>query len=121
LVLALVLGGCSQSPEDPAATDHANVESERADCALAGSAAFKPACSIDRNDDSLILRHPDGGFRRFTLGDGDNRIRPADGAEAAQWRDLADGRVEVVVGQDRYRFSLESEPADASSRAVHAQ
>jgi len=119
--LALVLAACSQSPENPAATDAAGADVERVDCALEGAPDYSPACTVDRTRDSLVVRHPDGGFRRFLVGAGDNRIRPADGAEAAQWRDLADGRVEVVVGRDRYKLRLQPEPADAASSTVPAE
>lgn len=116
--LALLLAACSQSPQ---ATDSAVANAEHTECALAGAAAYRNDCTVERSADGLVVRHPDGGFRRFMTGEGDNRIRPADGAEAAEWREVGDGRVEVVVGQDRYRFRLESEPADASSSAVPAQ
>lgn len=118
--LAVSLTACSQSPEDPAKAAPAE-EAERIDCALAGAADFKADCTAERGDGGLIVRHPDGGFRRFAFGEGDNRIRPADGAEAARWRELADGRVEVVVGRDRYVLRLEAEPADAASTAVPAE
>jgi hypothetical protein len=120
LGLALLLAACSGSPAgtadaDPAASD------EKADCAIAGAADYTPACTVERSDTGLVVHHPDGGFRRFETGEGDNRVRPADGAEAAQWRELADGRVEVVVGQDRYLLNLAPEPSDAASTPASGQ
>jgi hypothetical protein len=118
--MALVLAACSGSPAGTADTDPSH-PAEKTDCAISGAADYKPVCTVERSETGLVVHHPDGGFRRFELGEGDNRIRPADGAEAAQWRELADGRVEVVVGQDRYRLKLAPEPSDAASTPASGQ
>ncbi|MFL6844677.1 MAG: hypothetical protein ACJ8ER_07340 [Allosphingosinicella sp.] len=80
---------------------------ERIECALDGAAVFKPSCTVerDRNDPSLlVVRGPDGRFRRLRS-DSNGAIETADGAEPAKAELLADDRVEVSVGRDRYRIA----------------
>ncbi len=98
-VLALL--GCS-SPTPVVAE-----KVEHIACALAGASQFVPDCVIERarQDGALILivRHPDGAFRRFeVLADGKG-MALADGAEVAQLK-LTGVELEVTVGPDRYRF-----------------
>lgn len=53
----------------------------------------------------LIVRHPDGGFRRFELGVPERGITTADGMEPAEVTP-GDGMVELRVGADRYRLPV---------------
>ena len=53
----------------------------------------------------LIVRHPDGGFRRFELGVAGRGIITADGIEQAVIAQ-GEGIVEVSVGADRYRLPV---------------
>ena len=53
----------------------------------------------------IIVRHPDGAFRRFALGVPGRGIVTADGAEQAEIT-RHDGFVEARVGSDRYRFPI---------------
>lgn len=53
----------------------------------------------------LLIRHPDGAFRRFDLGVPGRGIVTADGAEQAEVTDHG-GYVEVRVGSDRYNLPL---------------
>ncbi len=77
------------------------------ECALAGAASFAPDCSMELHEDAdgraVIVRHPDGGFRRFQLGVPGRGLITADGMEQAEVIP-EDGVVEVQVGADRYRL-----------------
>ena len=57
----------------------------------------------------VIVRHPDGGFRRFVLIDGGTRIATADGVAEVQAMRVGPD-LEVTVGQDRYRFPAAQKP-----------
>ena len=99
-MLCAILSGCSsgqpasehtQQPAKPVPAD------ARVSCAIAGAASLAPDCTVERDGGSRIVRHPDGGFRRFATLDG--RI-VADGAEP--------GRIEgdvISIARDRYRVS----------------
>ncbi|AKQ42174.1 hypothetical protein CP97_09310 [Aurantiacibacter atlanticus] len=79
------------------------------DCALGGAVGFEPVCTSERAEMDgkrlLILRHPDGTFRRFELGVEGRGIITADGIEQAQVTS-GSGLVEIRVGPDRYRVPV---------------
>ena len=114
LGLALVLVACRGGDDDRSAAIapdgrvvEARTDNKRIDCALSGAASFATVCTVERNDGTLlVLRHPDGGFRRITLAS-DKSIDAADGSEAQLGKTLPDGRFELTLGNDRYRL-----PAD---------
>lgn len=60
--------------------------------------------SVDGQDE-LVVRHPDGGFRRFELGVPGRGLITAAGADQAEVTNR-DGLVEVRVGADRYRLPV---------------
>jgi hypothetical protein len=103
--LALVLlAACSRAPAEATAAagpDHA------IDCALGGAQAFTHACEVERVPGTdglqLVVRHPDGSFRRFDVLTDGRGLATADGAERAEVA-VRDGGIEVSVGKDRYRF-----------------
>lgn len=98
----LMLAGCSAAADQP---DGAAME-----CALGGAAGFAPDCTMERAERDgqrlLIVRHPDGSFRRFELGVPGQGMITADGADEAEV-ERGEGVVEVRVGPDRYRFPVE--------------
>ena len=100
LAALALLSACSDSKAAPAGT--------AVECALAGSGAFAKDCTMQREDRDgqslLVIRHPDGGFRRFELGTGSG-IVTADGMQPAQVQ-REDGMVELRVGADRYRLPV---------------
>jgi hypothetical protein len=77
------------------------------DCAIGGAAGFAHDCAVERSAQNgepvVIVHHPDGGFRRFTVLDGGKSVGAADGAEALAVASN-DERVDVSVDGDRYRF-----------------
>lgn len=101
MLAALLLTGCSDGADPPAGPT--------IECALAGAATFARDCTMDRAEHDgvrvLVVRHPDGGFRRFELGVPGRGIVTADGADQAVI-DRGDGMVEVQVGADRYRLPV---------------
>jgi len=77
------------------------------DCATGSAAGFAHDCAVERTVQDgavvLIVRHPDGGFRRFKVVDGGQSLAAADGAEALAIAANAD-RLDVSVDGDRYRI-----------------
>lgn len=104
------------SGEDGAAGNAPGVET--IPCAIAGAGAFANDCVVERArvDGALhlIVRHPDGGFRRFEVVQDGRGLVVADGAETAVAR-LNGEVLEVAVGADRYRFPSKVK-ADAETR-----
>lgn len=87
------------------------------ECAT-GGAAFARDCAVEhgRQDGApaLVVRRPDGSFRRFVVTDGGRGLAAADGAERASTAVYA-GELEVTVGADHYRFPA-TVLSDASGR-----
>lgn len=116
--LALVLGACSKAPSEAAPKVAAG--DEHIECALGPGMGFVRDCAIERSREGgiykIIVRHPDGGFRRFEVG-ADNMIVASDGADPAQVT-LNGAIAEITSGEDRYRIPLEARaPAPASDAA----
>lgn len=108
IAAGLALAACSKG--EPAPPPKVAEGSEHVECALGPGTAFATDCTIERSKDGetyrMILRHPDGGFRRLEV-DADNTIVSSDGADAA--RIALNGTVaEVAVGDDRYRIPLQA-------------
>ena len=110
---ALLAAGCSRNDEAPKVAEGR----DHIACALGPGAAFQPVCAVDRiSGDSgleLVVRHPDGGFRRFTVLPDGRGLAAADGADIAQLA-LAGNFVEVTVGADRYRFPFTEKRGDGA-------
>lgn len=118
----LLIAACRDSPapaDQPQAhagapANEAPVQDGRIECAVAGR-GFERSCTVEQREAAeglaLVVRHPDGGFRRLLLPRDGSGVRAADGAEPATVEVTADGRAEVAVGRDRYRLPAEIRPA----------
>ena len=80
----------------------------KVDCALAGSGTFERTCSTEQisadGDIMLVIRHPDGGFRRFNILTDGRGLVPADGFDETRISLLADNMIELSSGDDKYRL-----------------
>ncbi len=107
MAAALILTGCSAEAPQPQASSGA----ETIECALGEESAFAPACMVERvlTDGMriLIVRHPDGGFRRFQQVDDGRGLIVADGSDGARVS-MDDDMMEIAVGPDRYRFRVKT-------------
>ena len=110
--LILGLAACSRASDGPPK------DSRKIDCALGGSAQFERRCWVEIAGEQgrklLVVRAPDGSFRRFlAVNDGRGAV-PADGSEdaSAQWVD--GGVLQLTVGSDRYRFPASVKSDDAA-------
>ncbi|MET0372078.1 MAG: hypothetical protein ABW039_11975 [Sphingobium sp.] len=111
-IACVLLASCGSGAEAPAADMVAQASADpddgKADCAIGPGAGWARSCLVERSDgpDGAIvtLRHPDGGFRRFRVVTDGRGLVPADGAEAAKIALLDDRRIELTVGEDRYRL-----------------
>lgn len=102
LVPLLVLAACGGAVQ-PQASESA----DRIECAVGPGTGFAPDCLVEREERDgeivVVVRRPDGGFRRFVqLTDG-RGVAAADGADEVT-SSYGDGVLEVSVAQERYRF-----------------
>jgi hypothetical protein len=124
LAMTLGLAACGGNEED----DLKNAESEAAqeaaldgkiECALAGAEVFARTCTTERiaggKGNILVIRHPDGGFRRFEILTDGRGLMPADGFDETRISLLNDGMIEVSSGDDKYRLPAQIKGKDRPS------
>lgn len=103
LACVVLLAACSAAKE-PGPVD---ITREHIDCAVGGVPELKPACSVERIEEdgrlTLIVHHPDGSYRRFGVKKDGTGVTTLDSATLPRVR-LAAGRLDVLVGTDRYLF-----------------
>lgn len=96
-------------------TADAAVRDGKMECALAGSATFERVCTTEqistKDGAMLVIRHPDGGFRRFNILTDGSGLAPADGFDETRIRILDDSSIELSSGDDKYRL-----PAQVTGR-----
>ena len=101
--LLFLLAACSSDASEAPPPD----PDDLIECALAGATAFTRDCAVEQVREggglSLVVRHPDGGFRRFDVLTDGRGLAAAAGADPARIAGHGDG-IEVAVGAPRYRF-----------------
>jgi len=133
-VLLTVLAACDSAPDNSVlaeAEERAKAQAGddgRISCAVNGAADFQKACETERisgpDGTTLIIRHSDGGFRRFQVLTDGQGLQPADGSEDAQIQIVEDNLIEVTVGSDKYRLpakvkaSADQATTDAGTQAA---
>ena len=102
--MTLLLAACGQ------AGDHATAEGEdnRIECRIGNAVQFERLCTVEQVERggarTLVVRKPDGGFRRLRV-TGDGRgVVAADGAEPAEVTIIAGNRIEIAIGGDSFRL-----------------
>lgn len=105
-LLMLTLAACSNHEPDAPPSGQA-AEDHQIACALAGSAQFTTGCRLERavfdGKPYLVVRHPDGAFRRFAVDADGQGLTVADGAVEAGVAPNGP-LLDVRVGEDRYRL-----------------
>lgn len=112
LILLLLFAACGDAgTATEEALDAAEADAADAgliECAPAGSAQFARDCTLEKvaSEEGLILvvRSPDGGFRRLLVTSDGRGVVAADGAEPAIVSVIGDNRIEVRMGEDRFRL-----------------
>ena len=108
------LSACSQAEVQEQAEEGATA----IDCAIGPGSQFGPHCLVERASDGetqlLVVRHPDGGLRRFEILPGGAGLAAFDGADEAE-QDLDGDVLAVTVAGDRYRFPARAIGDDAGS------
>ena len=121
MAMVLSLAACSgNSAEDlknaESDADEAAALDGKIECALAGSLTFKRGCTTEQIASSdgkiLVIRHPDGGFRRFSILTDGRGLAPADGFDETKISLLSDGMIEVSSGDDKYRLPAQIKGQD---------
>lgn len=93
-------------------------------CAVNGESKLSVACAVERAEEdgglTLVVRHPDGAFRRFVVLTDGRGIGVADGAAEAVTT-VRNGSLEVTVDTDRYVFPATVKATEKVSGEADAQ
>jgi hypothetical protein len=99
-----LLAGCGGDGSN-SASGEATSPAATVACATGGAQSLTSDCTAERTrvdgTDILVVRHADGGFRRFAISEGS--ITAADGADQAVVT-RSGTTLDVAAGTDRYRF-----------------
>ncbi len=122
LLLLLAFAACDNRPdndvlaevEERAAAQPA--DDGRIECAINGDTSFTRGCETERlsGEDgvTLIIRHPDGGFRRFRVLTDGRGLEAADGSVPARIEIVENDKIRVSIGPDRYILPARMKPTD---------
>lgn len=103
LIAGLAACGDREAPTYGVTQDEGN----RIECRFGGASQFERSCTFEREGEGnalLVIRKPDGGFRRFRIVSDGRGVVAADGAEPARVTILANDLIEVEIGGDRFRL-----------------
>lgn len=108
-VLALAACGPAQNDAPPGGGFKQEVtEADKLDCAQGANAPMKRDCVYEQTDSPdgpvLTLRFPDGAFHRVLITKDGRGVVAADGAEPATVSVVGNGKISVVIGNDRYEL-----------------
>ena len=124
-LLLAVLSGCeggtgSPGQQQTSAAKH-NAADGKVECALAGSDRFMQVCTTEQVNDNgaimLVIRHPDGGFRRFNVLTNGRGLAPADGFDETRIRLLEGSLIELSSGDDKYRLPAQIKTSGSAEGA----
>ncbi len=135
VVLICLIAACGRPDNEVLAEAEERAAAQAPDdgkieCAINGDADFTNGCETERlsGEDgvTLIVRHPDGGFRRFNVLTDGRGLAAADGAEQAKISIVEDDKILVSVGPDKYIMpakmkSAASAPAEVDPGDIPAQ
>jgi hypothetical protein len=131
LIAPILLMSCGKEKQD----DTKMIKSEKQaaaqaqddgkiDCALAEATKFMRVCTTERisgpDGQILVIRHPNGGFRRFKVLTDGRGLTPAEGADPTKISILDSGKIELSSGDDLYHLPAQVKtpaPSPAPSNA----
>lgn len=134
IAFSLLLTACDNRPDNEIlaeaeqnAADQA-LDDGKIECAINGESDYTRGCETERlaGEDgvTMIIRHPDGGFRRFNVLTDGRGLEAADGFDKAKVSIVEDGKIMVVVGTDKYlipaKIKSDAKPESAAAEDPEA-
>lgn len=107
-LLLVIVAGCDGEVGSKSGFPKRDAAAGKVECALAGSDRFSRTCSNEQISANgvimLVIRHPDGGFRRFDVLTDGRGLSPADGFDETHIRLLEGSMIELTSGDDKYHL-----------------
>jgi hypothetical protein len=114
-----------QAEKAEQAADETAINDGKIECALAGAKDFTRVCETERiagpAGQVLVIRHPNGGFRRFKVLTDGRGLAPAEGADATSIKILNTGEIELASGDDLYRLPAQIKSGEVPAAAASAE
>lgn len=122
----LLVTACGEPDNQVLAEAEENAAAQAADdgrieCAINGDSSFSNGCQTERLSGeagvTLIVRHPDGGFRRFNILTDGRGLEAADGSEQAKIEIVENDKILVSVGSDKYIMPARMKASESANTA----
>jgi len=130
IALTLLLAACDNKPDNAVLAEAEQRAGNQArddgkiECAINGDSEFTRDCFTERLSGeggvTMIIRHPDGGFRRFNVLTDGHGLEAADGFDKAKISIVEDGKILVSVGPDRYMLPAQTKSSATSKDPASA-
>lgn len=131
IALTVLLTACDNRPDNEVLADAEQRAAASAsndgkiECAINDGSEFTRDCFTERLSGeggvTMIIRHPDGGFRRFNVLTDGHGLEAADGFDKAKISIVEDGKIQVTVGPDRYLLPAQIKAEAAPVAAAQAE
>jgi len=106
-----MFAACSDDEAEIAAAQKASLVGNKIECALNGSQEFILKCATERvssGDDTLLLiRHYDGGFRRFRILTDGRGLENSEGFDDSVIEIIDNNNIILSSGLDRYKLKAQ--------------
>ena len=124
LIALLSLSACSDEDAEIAEAQEAALVGNKIECALNGTEEFTASCATERvasdEETILMIRHNDGGFRRFRLLTDGRGLETAEGFDNSRIDILDDEYIILSSGKDRYKLKAQFKSTPKASDQVAA-
>lgn len=120
-----ILSGCGDDEAAIAAAQREALVGNKIECALNGSDSFLQNCATERvasdNGTILLIRHSDGGFRRFRILTDGRGLETAEGFDDSKFEIIDDKHIILTSGIDRYKLKAQFTGGNSNASSDNAQ
>lgn len=106
-----LLAGCGDDEAEIAAAQDAALVGNKIECALNGAETFSENCATERvsseNDTILMIRHSDGGFKRFRILTDGRGLEVAEGFDDSFIEIIDENYILLTSGNDKYKLKAQ--------------
>ncbi len=106
-----LLASCGDDEADIAAAQEEALIGNKIECALNGADVFSASCATQRltseNGTILMIRHADGGFKRFNILTDGRGLETAEGYDDSHIEIIDKDYIILTSGNDKYRLKAQ--------------
>lgn len=114
-----LLAGCGDDEAEIKAAQDAALVGNKIECALNGADIFSENCATERvaseNGTILMIRHSDGGFKRFRILTDGRGLEVAEGYDDSRIEIIDENHILLSSGNDKYKLKAQFKGGAAQS------